>query len=277
MAQSRGQREGVITMFTSVLVPVDVESPESAVPALEAGLRLARDSGAAVTVLSVVSSWPEDLARVDDELAPELEAFADRHRGGARVDTAIRVGGAVAARILDAVAELGVDLVAMASHDPVMSDYLIGSNARHVALHAPCSVLVVRGQGAVEPKRILVPVDPAQPETAETALGLAGRIAAETGAALTLLAVLPVAAEDSPDDVEAARARIAEMAQAQSGAEVIWRSAASPSGEIRAVAAEAGFDLVVMASHDPRPGDYLIGSNAAYVVLHTPCSVLVVR
>jgi nucleotide-binding universal stress UspA family protein len=36
-------------------------------------------------------------------------------------------------------------------------------------------------------------------------------------------------------------------------------------------------DLIVMASHDPRVTDYLIGSNAAHVVLHGPCSVLVVR
>ncbi len=38
-----------------------------------------------------------------------------------------------------------------------------------------------------------------------------------------------------------------------------------------------GQPLVVMAAHDPRITDYLIGSNAAHVVLHAPCSVLVVR
>jgi nucleotide-binding universal stress UspA family protein len=32
----------------------------------------------------------------------------------------------------------------MGSHDPHFTDYLIGSNAAHVALHTPCSVLVVR-------------------------------------------------------------------------------------------------------------------------------------
>ena len=36
-------------------------------------------------------------------------------------------------------------------------------------------------------------------------------------------------------------------------------------------------DLIVMGSHDPHFTDYLIGSNAAHVALHTPCSVLVVR
>jgi nucleotide-binding universal stress UspA family protein len=32
----------------------------------------------------------------------------------------------------------------MGSHDPHFTDYLIGSNAAHVALHTACSVLVVR-------------------------------------------------------------------------------------------------------------------------------------
>ncbi len=35
--------------------------------------------------------------------------------------------------------------------------------------------------------------------------------------------------------------------------------------------------MIVMGSHDSHFTDYLIGSNAAHVALHTPCSVLVVR
>ncbi len=36
-------------------------------------------------------------------------------------------------------------------------------------------------------------------------------------------------------------------------------------------------DLIVMASHGPELKDYLLGPNAARVVRHAKCSVLVVR
>lgn len=47
--------------------------------------------------------------------------------------------------------------------------------------------------------------------------------------------------------------------------------------EILRVAAETGADLIVMASHRPELADHLLGSNAAHVVQHAKCSVLVVR
>lgn len=36
-------------------------------------------------------------------------------------------------------------------------------------------------------------------------------------------------------------------------------------------------DLIVMASHKPTITDYLLGANAAHVVRHASCSVMVVR
>jgi len=47
--------------------------------------------------------------------------------------------------------------------------------------------------------------------------------------------------------------------------------------EILALAREIGADLIVMASHQPAIEDYLLGPNAARVVRHADCSVLVVR
>lgn len=43
------------------------------------------------------------------------------------------------------------------------------------------------------------------------------------------------------------------------------------------VAEEIGADLIVMAAHRPALKDYLLGPNAARVVRHATCSVLVVR
>ncbi len=47
--------------------------------------------------------------------------------------------------------------------------------------------------------------------------------------------------------------------------------------EILEAAKETKCDLIVMASHRPELKDYLLGPNAARVVRHANCSVLVVR
>ena len=47
--------------------------------------------------------------------------------------------------------------------------------------------------------------------------------------------------------------------------------------EILSHAEEVNADLIVIASHDPRWGDFLLGSVAAFVVRHAHCSVFVVR
>jgi nucleotide-binding universal stress UspA family protein len=47
--------------------------------------------------------------------------------------------------------------------------------------------------------------------------------------------------------------------------------------EILGVAEEAEADLVVVGSHRPAMKDYLLGTNAARIVRHARCSVLVAR
>jgi len=47
--------------------------------------------------------------------------------------------------------------------------------------------------------------------------------------------------------------------------------------EILAAAGRVGADLILMGSHRPALSDFLLGPNAARVVRHAPCSVLVVR
>lgn len=47
--------------------------------------------------------------------------------------------------------------------------------------------------------------------------------------------------------------------------------------EVIAAAEKVGADLIVMASHKPGLADYLLGANAAHVMRHAGCSVMVVR
>lgn len=50
-----------------------------------------------------------------------------------------------------------------------------------------------------------------------------------------------------------------------------------PATAIIAVASEHRADIIVMAAHRPGLQQFLIGSTAARVVRHAPCSVLVLR
>ena len=52
--------------------------------------------------------------------------------------------GNPARAILDHANEIEADLIIMASHDPNITDYLIGSTASRVVHHAHCSMFIVR-------------------------------------------------------------------------------------------------------------------------------------
>ncbi len=47
--------------------------------------------------------------------------------------------------------------------------------------------------------------------------------------------------------------------------------------EILAYADKIGADLIIVASHKPDLGDYLLGTTAARIVRHASCSTLVIR
>ena len=274
-------------MFAHILLPVDPMAPEVAAPAMALARRLALRADGAVTVVAVVSAWPDDLAKVPSDYGPWLDAYVDAHRGTLDMTPLLRVGGSVSGRILEAADETGAECVVMASHDPRITDALIGSNASHVVLHARCSVPVVRDAAAdhqkpEEPmfKHILVPVDLDHLDTSAKAMEVARGIARAEGAALTVISVQPMIAEQTDathPDYEARLKAYVEGLEGGPRARAELRIGGSVSGEIRYAAQELAADLIVMASHDPRITDYLIGSNAAHVALHTPCSVLVVR
>lgn len=69
---------------------------------------------------------------------------------------------------------------------------------------------------------------------------------------------------------------VAEHVPATQPVETVVRSG-TVYREILEVAAERSCDLIIIGSHRPELKDYLIGPNAARVVRHATCSVLVVR
>lgn len=131
-------------MFKHILVPVDLDDVAAAEKAIALARHLARQDRARLTVLSVVPDWPEELTLKKIDWQAKLDAYVAQVREGLEVAGVVKRGGSISGRIIEAIEDLGIDLVVMASHNPRITDYLIGSNAAHVVLHSPCSVLVVR-------------------------------------------------------------------------------------------------------------------------------------
>jgi nucleotide-binding universal stress UspA family protein len=100
-----------------------------------------------------------------------------------------------------------IDLVLLGSHRPVISRSMLGGTVNEVMQRAPCDVVVFIDRGRSGWRRILVPWAGAPSDDA--ALLFARRVAAHTGAELTLLIVsddartpLPAAAEAESGTVE---------------------------------------------------------------------------
>ncbi len=139
-------------------------------------------------------------------------------------------------------------------------------------------------------KEILLPVDLGDPDSSKKALSVAVELSQGAGARLHVLTVVPgfgmsIISQYFPEDFEEkSQAGAAQQLDDYIGANIpsdIATQAIVANGtiyeEILRVAAETGSDLIVMTSQRPELKDYLLGPNAARVVRHANCSVLVVR
>ena len=138
-------------------------------------------------------------------------------------------------------------------------------------------------------RQVLVPIDLADPDLATPSIETAVTLARASGGQVRLLNVLPATPADLltyvPADFDEQQRRTAqealEIAARESGLEAGRVSVSVRQGgvhhEVIAEATEIGADLIVMTSHRPGKRSYFLGSNAAHVVRHATCSVLVVR
>lgn len=140
-------------MFRTILVAVDLAEMNIAKPAIEQAAALAAQSGGAFRLVNVQSLLPATFmdyvpADIDTQMKDTAEASLKQVAGKVplpheRVSWIVRVGG-VYPEILAEADACGADLIVIGSHRPAMSTYLLGSNAKTVARHAKCSVLIVR-------------------------------------------------------------------------------------------------------------------------------------
>jgi nucleotide-binding universal stress UspA family protein len=273
------EQNGGTTMYKHILIPIDLGDIGAAEQAINHAKHIARRDGSRISVVSIAPAWPPlELRQVPHDYQPDLDAYIATVRDGFDIDSEVKVGGSISGRIIESIVTRKIDLVVMASHNPKLTDYLIGSNAAHVALHAPCSVLVVRAGGQTSMhKKILVPVDLDYPESSAKAMEVATEMSRAEGASLTVISVQPMIIDETGTPPPDYQPKMSAYLTKHGGVPGLLKLGGSIPAEVRYAAAEIGADLIVMGSHDPHFTDYLIGSNAAHVVLHTPCSVLVVR
>ena len=135
-------------MYKNILVPVSFEADRNAQGAMEIA-RTLRAEGGSITCLHVL----EQLPKYATEYLPEghLEAAkADIVEGlkslveGIDDAATLVVDGHSSRTILAHADNNDVDLIIVASHQPGMQDYLLGSTAAKVVRHAKCAVHVLR-------------------------------------------------------------------------------------------------------------------------------------
>jgi nucleotide-binding universal stress UspA family protein len=138
-------------------------------------------------------------------------------------------------------------------------------------------------------RTILVPVDIDDVETSRPALDRAVTLAESSGGTLRVIYVRSLVPTsfmefvpphfDTAQQGEAEK-RLAALVQGIRLPKDRVSSVVTLGGVYHDVLQEAdkiGADLIVVGSHRPTTATYLIGSNAANIVRHARCSVLVVR
>jgi len=139
-------------------------------------------------------------------------------------------------------------------------------------------------------RNILLPVDLSETLSRRKALATALALREAFGATLHVMTVvpefgLPMVGQFFPPDYEAKmHEQVADQLEEYVAQQVPQGVAAQrivAAGkiyqQILRVAKETQADLIVMGSHRPELSDYLLGPNAARVVRHADCSVMVVR
>jgi len=204
--------------------------------------------------------------------------------------------GHPSAEIVELAEELGADLIVVGARGrSATPGFALGAVAHEVVRHAPCAVLVARGEGR-PPGRILVAVDGSA--HASAALHSLAWFPLPGDAQVQVLSVVqpfdPLGGSPVPKHLEhpmaeirrqewAVATRVAAEARAWL-AERGWRGdepevrEGQPAYEILRAASELEADLIVIGSRGQRGGTgYLLGSVAQKVVRYATCSVLVTK
>jgi nucleotide-binding universal stress UspA family protein len=139
-------------MYKNILAPVDLAHPDVAVRTVATALKVAGSDDCKLTLLNVVPELPGFVAaELPAGIAEKTEAAAESSLKKIAKDAGVEGRSKLMVKhgrphnqILQVAGEIGADLIVIASHQPGIEDYLLGSVAGKVVRHAKCSVLVER-------------------------------------------------------------------------------------------------------------------------------------
>jgi len=135
-------------MYERVIVGVALDHSSSIDNAMSVAQKLSEEDGhiIALHVIEQIPAYaahqvPADiLAQRRPEAMEELHAELLNYE---KVEKVVEFGHA-GRTIVSFAGEQGADCIVIASHQPGLSDYFLGSTAQSVVRHAPCSVHVLR-------------------------------------------------------------------------------------------------------------------------------------
>jgi len=140
-------------MFRRILLAVDLADEAETPKGLPEALELVAAGGGDIRLVNVQPLLP---ATFMEYVPADFDAEHERRARDALLAIAAKIAlppervsiaaasGGVYHELLREASDWGADLIVVGSHRPVMSDYLLGSNAKTIVRHAECSVLVVR-------------------------------------------------------------------------------------------------------------------------------------
>ncbi|WP_296432421.1 universal stress protein [Yoonia sp.] len=135
-------------MYTNILVPVSFEADRNAQGAMEIAKALCSEGGK-ITCLHVLEELPKyateylPAGHVEAAKADIVKGLSALIEGVSNATTMVAEGHS-SRSILAHADNNEVDLIIVASHQPGMQDYLLGSTAAKVVRHAKCAVHVLR-------------------------------------------------------------------------------------------------------------------------------------
>lgn len=136
-------------MYKNILVPVDLVHEDVALRIIRKAHSLLKDEGK-ITLLHVIDEVPTYATgylpegTIETNIANVKSALSSiSQMSDSETKSIVRFGKA-APIILEEAKNTEADLIVMASHNPGLIDYLIGSTSSRVVHHAKCSVLVDR-------------------------------------------------------------------------------------------------------------------------------------
>ena len=136
-------------MYKSILIPVDLANATK-IDSLVDHASAHSGSHSNIILLNVVENIPSWAAVELPRGILDKSVQASREKlkalaASASLDVGVEVRvGHPYKTILEVAEEKGAELIIVASHQPDLQDYFLGSTAAKVVRHATCSVLVVR-------------------------------------------------------------------------------------------------------------------------------------